>query len=239
MRPFHTLIFDYGGTLDTDARHWSHVLRDGYAAAGLTLADDVWRDAYVHGERTLARQPIIGPDDDFLTLLRKKADIETQRLAQLGIAFADDSARQAMADSVARWCDAYVRRQMDVTRRVLDFAAAHYRLVLVSNFYGNVGAVLRGYGLDHYFPHIIESAVVGVRKPDPAIYRLGVEAAGCPAADCLVVGDSFGKDIVPATAVGCHSVWLRGEGWGKEETDDSLPDVILDHLADLPAWLEA
>ena len=81
MRPFHTLIFDYGGTLDTDARHWSHVLRDGYAAAGLTLADDVWRDAYVHGERTLARQPIIGPDDDFLTLLRKKADIETQRLA--------------------------------------------------------------------------------------------------------------------------------------------------------------
>ena len=34
-------------------------------------------------------------------------------------------------------------------------------------------------------------------------------------------------------------MWLRGEGWGKEETDDSLPDVILDHLADLPAWLEA
>ena len=84
MRPFHTLIFDYGGTLDTDARHWSHVLRDGYAAAGLTLADDVWRDAYVHGERTLARQPIIGPDDDFLTLLRKKADMPNSIKSWLG-----------------------------------------------------------------------------------------------------------------------------------------------------------
>ena len=239
MRPFHTLIFDYGGTLDTDARHWSHVLRDGYAAAGLTLADDVWRDAYVHGERTLARQPIIAANDDFHTLLLKKADVETQRLAELGVPFVDDAARQAIARRVADWCDGYVRRQMDTTRRVLDFAAAHYRLVLVSNFYGNVQAVLRGYGLEHYFPRIIESAVVGVRKPDPAIYRLGVEAAGCEADRCLVVGDSFGKDIVPATTVGCHSVWLRGEGWGKEDTDDSLPDVILDHLADLPAWLEA
>ena len=124
---------------------------------------------------------------------------------------------------------------MDVTRRVLDFAAAHYRLVLVSNFYGNVGAVLRGYGLDHYFPRIIESAVVGVRKPDPAIYRLGVEAAGCPAADCLVVGDSFGKDIVPARAVGCQTVWLKGEGWTEQEEDESLPDAVITDLAQLPS----
>ena len=226
MRPFHTLIFDYGGTLDTDARHWSHVLRDGYAAAGLTLADDVWRDAYVHGERTLARQPIIGPDDDFLTLLRKKADIETQRLAQLGIAFADDSARQAMADSVARWCDAYVRRQMDVTRRVLDFAAAHYRLVLVSNFYGNVGAVLRGYGLDHYFPRIIESAVVGVRKPNARIFMLGVVALGLQPSEVLVVGDSLKQDILPARSLGCATAWIKGRGWTPEEDEATDPALI-------------
>ena len=56
-----TLLFDYGGTLDSGARHWNFVLLDGYRyAAGrfpaLRAVDgEVWRDAYVHGERTLAR----------------------------------------------------------------------------------------------------------------------------------------------------------------------------------------
>ena len=27
------IIFDYGGTLDTDARHWAHVLFEGYRHA--------------------------------------------------------------------------------------------------------------------------------------------------------------------------------------------------------------
>ena len=28
-----TLLFDYGGTLDSDARHWNYVLRDGFTKA--------------------------------------------------------------------------------------------------------------------------------------------------------------------------------------------------------------
>ena len=30
MKKINTIIFDYGGTLDTDARHWAHVLFEGY-----------------------------------------------------------------------------------------------------------------------------------------------------------------------------------------------------------------
>lgn len=79
----------------------------------------------------------------------------------------------------------------------------------------------------------MESSVVGVRKPDPAIYRLGVEAMGLPAGEVLVVGDSFSKDVVPARTVGCKVAWLSGEGWGNEEIDESLPDVIITDLPDL------
>ena len=53
-----------------------------------------------------------------------------------------------------------------------------YRLVLVSNFYGNIQTILKDFGLLDFFDDIIESSVVGVRKPDPAIYRLGVDAMG-------------------------------------------------------------
>lgn len=51
-----------------------------------------------------------------------------------------------------------------------------YKLVLVSNFYGNIQTILKDFGLLDFFDEIIESSVVGVRKPDPAIYRLGVDA---------------------------------------------------------------
>ena len=49
-----SLIFDYGGTLDTNARHWARVLWEGYVKAGIPVSEAGFREAYVHGERTLA-----------------------------------------------------------------------------------------------------------------------------------------------------------------------------------------
>ena len=112
-----------------------------------------------------------------------------------------------------------------------------YKLVLVSNFYGNIQTILKDFGLLDFFDEIIESSVVGVRKPDPAIYRLGVDAMGFVAKNVLVVGDSFSKDVVPAKAVGCRVTWLKGEGWGGEVIDESVPDVIITNLAQLPVLL--
>lgn len=52
-----------------------------------------------------------------------------------------------------------------------------------------------------------------------------------------MVGDSFSKDVVPAKAVGCRVAWLKGEGWGGEVIDESVPDVIITNLAQLPVLL--
>lgn len=239
MAKISAVIFDYGGTLDTDARHWAHVLYEGYRAAALPVGENDFRDAYVFGERALAKAPIVLPEDDFQTVLLKKVERETAFLRDAGIWTPTEDERRSAISAVAAYCNDYVLRNLETTRRVLDAVAERHRLVLVSNFYGNIDAVLRGFGLSHYFPRIVESAVVGVRKPDPAIYRLGVEAAECPAEEVVVVGDSFRKDIVPAKAVGCHAVWLRGEGWEPEQNDESLPDAVITRLADFPAVLSA
>ena len=103
--------------------------------------------------------------------------------------------------------------------------------------YGNIQTILKDFGLFDFFADIIESSVVGVRKPDPAIYRLGVEAMGLPAENVLVVGDSFSKDVVPAKTVGCKVAWLKGEGWGNEEIDETLPDVIITDLPELLSYV--
>ena len=56
---------------------------------------------------------------------------------------------------------------------------------------------------------------------------------GLPADEVLVVGDSFSKDVVPAKTVGCKVAWLKGEGWGNEEIDESVPDLIIEDLPQL------
>ena len=60
---------------------------------------------------------------------------------------------------------------------------------------------------------------------------------GLPAGNVLVVGDSFSKDVVPAKAVGCKVAWLKGEGWGNEEIDETLPDVIITDLPELLSYV--
>ena len=106
-------------------------------------------------------------------------------------------------------------------------------MALVSNFYGNIGVVLDEFGLGGLFDHVVESAVVGIRKPDPRIFTLGVEALGLEPDDVVVVGDSYGNDIVPAKRSGCHAVWLKGEGWTDEMHDETLPDAVITDLSQL------
>ena len=231
------VIFDYGGTIDTNSRHWAEVLWEKYRELQVPVDKPVFREAYVHGERTLARQPLVKPEDNFYDVLRIKTRVQMDWLVENGILPCEKAVAENYASRIADACYAYVLEVLKRTRPVVKTLSEHYKLVLVSNFYGNIQAVLKDFGLDGFFSRIVESSVVGVRKPDPAIYRLGVEAMGLPAGQVLVVGDSFSKDVVPAKKVGCKVVWLKGEGWGNEEIDDSLPDVVITDLPDLLPYL--
>ena len=206
MENLKGIIFDYGGTIDTNSRHWAEVLWEKYQEAGVPVTKEQFREAYVHGERTLAKFPLIKPYCEF-------------------------------TDKIAALCNDYVLNVLDTTKAVVAEMADKYPVVLVSNFYGNINAILDDFGLEPYFKAVIESAIVGVRKPDPKIYALGVEALGLKPEEVLVVGDSFSKDIVPAKSIGCKTAWLKGEGWGNEEIDESVPDIIITDLEQLPSKL--
>lgn len=115
---------------------------------------------------------------------------------------------------------------MEAARPTLDYLRERYPMVLVTNFYGNIEAVLADLGLTEYFPRIIESAVVGVRKPDPRIFGLGVEALGLEPEQVLVVGDSLSKDILPAESLGCKTAWIKGRPWFRDNDDKTHPNTI-------------
>jgi putative hydrolase of the HAD superfamily len=130
--------------------------------------------------------------------------------------------------------DVYERTksQTALSRRVLMQMKAS-PMVLVSNFYGNISVVLQEFGLDGIFAEVIESAVVGIRKPDPQIFLLGVDALGMKPEEVTVVGDSLEKDIIPAKRAGCHTVWLKGEGWTNAQDGENQADRVIMTLDEL------
>ena len=224
------VILDYGGTLDTGGAHWSWVIWDAWQKAGVATDLPTFREAYVYAERELARTRYILPEHDFHDMLKIKINIELQWLAEQGQFPADMV--EPKAYEISAICNESAESHVKAAQPVLEKLSEKYPLVLVSNFYGNISTVLETYGVKNYFKKIVESAVVGVRKPDPEIFKLGVKALGLPAGECLVVGDSYRKDIEPALKAGCKAVWIKGPGWSGEE-DAQQYDFTIKNLGEL------
>lgn len=214
-------IFDYGGTLDTGGQHWGMLLWHAFERHQVPVSESQFRDAYVYAERTLGRNKIIQPTDTFLQTLKAKVQLE---LAYLN--------NESYTDAIVSDVYERTKSQTALSRRVLMQMKAS-PMVLVSNFYGNISVVLQEFGLDGIFAEVIESAVVGIRKPDPQIFLLGVDALGMKPEEVTVVGDSLEKDIIPAKRAGCHTVWLKGEGWTNAQDGENQADRVIMTLDEL------
>lgn len=214
-------IFDYGGTLDTGGQHWGMLLWHAFERHQVPVSESQFRDAYVYAERTLGRNKIIQPTDTFLQTLKAKVQLELTYLNN-----------ESYTDAIVSDVYERTKSQTALSRRVLMQMKAS-PMVLVSNFYGNISVVLQEFGLDGVFAEVIESAVVGIRKPDPQIFLLGVDALGMKPEEVTVVGDSLEKDIIPAKRAGCHTVWLKGEGWTNAQDGENQADRVIMTLDEL------
>ena len=241
------------------------VAADEEVEPGVSIHKQAFRDAYVYGERALAVNPIVTPDFHFEDILREKLILELNFLAgkELLETGKDDAEKQAklgndsdasseslllsLSDSeihqiavdMAHYINAKTLDLLHENKQVLEhLKEAGYPMVLVSNFYGNINQVLKDAEIDGYFKDVIESAVVGVRKPNPAIFALGVCALDLPASQVLVVGDTYGKDIIPAHKLGCHTLWIKGLQWEEKQVDESIPDGIIRKLSEMEEFLK-
>ena len=218
------IIFDYGGTIDSRGVHWSEIIWEGYQKAQLEVTKEQFRECYVYAERELARTQHILPHHNFYDLLLIKMHIELGYLAEQNLIEASIIDEKAV--SIAKYCYDSARQCVEEARPTIETLHKEYPLVLVSNFYGNVESVLADFNMRHYFNEVVESAVVGVRKPDPRIFMLGVEALDLSPENVLVIGDSYKKDIVPAETIGCNVAWIKGKGWTEDEDAVTHPRII-------------
>ena len=218
------ILIDFGGTIDSDGIHWFNAFCEAYALVADVPKEQLW-DAYVHTERTLGRNPIITPDFTFRQTLQVKIFLQCEYLQSKGVLISDMD-----QDTVLNYCyNKVVHHISAVSKPVLE--KIQLPMALVTNFYGNMHTVLEEFGLSHLFKEVVGSSVVGVRKPDPDIFRLGVKALRLEPQETVMIGDSPDKDILPAQSIGCSTILLQGKSWSEvhctpDQTISSLSEII-------------
>jgi len=86
-----------------------------------------------------------------------------------------------------------------------------YRIAVVSNADGRVRGLLETAGLAPLLEFVVDSAEVGLEKPDPRIFHAATDRLGLPPAECAYVGDIYEIDVVGAERAGLSAI-LVGDG---------------------------
>ncbi len=140
----------------------------------------------------------------------------------------DDDLGSRLAQVYFRHRDA-ARRPFPDVRPALERMAPRYRLGLLSN--GNTGADALGIGGLVSF-EVFSQDHGGMEKPDPRIFEIAAERAGCPARQIAHVGDSLANDVAGAANAGFRPVWLNRNGTPNDARAE-LEIASLEELAPL------
>ena len=183
--PVDGILFDYGGTLDSDGTTWIDRFFRIYQELGLNFSRSRFDRAFYDSDDNLPtrfalkglslEQTVTLQVKDVLSNLAPERVCETPRVVD-----------RFLAES---------RAAFQRNRPVLKRLAARYRLGVVSNFYGNLEDVLASEGLRGLFATVVDSGVAGVSKPGSAIFQKALAGLGITAEAAVMVGDSVPRDM--------------------------------------------
>ncbi len=104
-------------------------------------------------------------------------------------------------------------RMEEGTREMLDwFRERGCRLGVISNAEGQIQRLLEHAGIDSRFEVVVDSAVVGLSKPDERIFRYATEKIGAAPERSVYVGDLYEVDVLGARSIGMTPVLIDRHG---------------------------
>jgi HAD superfamily hydrolase (TIGR01549 family) len=104
-------------------------------------------------------------------------------------------------------------------------------IALISNYDHprHIHELVQKTGMNKHFSAVIVSGDHGIKKPDPAIFRLALQKTGMEPYETIYVGDSE-EDIVGANNTNMISVLIdrnsQGYDWGQHYTVNTLQDIL-------------
>ncbi|MBI4467767.1 MAG: HAD family hydrolase [Acidobacteria bacterium] len=117
---------------------------------------------------------------------------------------------------------------------ILRSLSRTYRLGIVSNNYGNTHGWCVGFGIEDLLDPILDSTIVGARKPNPAIFENLLSRWNTNGSSVIFVGDNYDLDIIGAKEAGFTTVWISAECTGQTAR---AADYIVPSVCELPALL--
>ena len=202
MSGYRAILFDACSTLlEVDTLRLEQCLaKSGRPAFG--MRDAVW--AVTTGTAHDATAGTHGDGPSWLPALANLVDIPLEALAQTWMR--EDTSKNLWGRAIE-----------GAPSLLASLQQQGYRLGVVSNADGRIEDALRLAGLLDYLDVVIDSAVVGVAKPDPRIFDPALQALGLLPKEVCYVGDSVIFDVPAAVDAGV-AVWLI------DHTGQSEPD---------------
>lgn len=223
------IIFDFGGTLDTDGTHWSIIFLEAYHNAGILIPEKIFRNAYVLAERDMAGK--LNKNTGLLATLNQQITFQLKHLVEdYNCRFYDELPQ--IADELSRKCYYQVKNNTLSLKNTLSRLSQKYTLGVISNFYGNLPQVIKELGIFEFFSIAMDSEVTGLRKPDLRFYHQLLNETALKPEEIIMAGDSYENDIAPSKSLGFNTIWLKGRAW-KHPEDYSMADFIIGSLTEI------
>ena len=180
---------------------WLKAFHAGFCRFGLSLPEETFADQ-CHGFFSTEEPP---EADDGLTVFERRVDRLTKLL---GLTISERDLRQIADEAVGAW-QRHLRLD-PASRSTLGTLQSERTLALISNFEHprHVHGVLADHGLSEFFEAIVVSGEVGVKKPDPEIFRLALDKTGLSPSEVIYIGDTA-EDVEGAESAGITPILIR------------------------------
>jgi putative hydrolase of the HAD superfamily len=164
-----------------------------------------------------------------------KAELREARFKQtfLDMGLHHDVIPVGFEDAYVKLCPTKTNLFPDA-HETLQYLKSKYVLHLISNgFRESTELKISGTNIASYFENVIISEVVGVNKPDKAIFEHALNLADAEKNESLMIGDSLEADVYGALNFGMDAIYFNPAGLDKPE---DVP-VQITHLKELTLLL--
>jgi putative hydrolase of the HAD superfamily len=246
---YRLLLLDAGFTLLAPRRSLAEALSGVLAEDGHAVSDEELRAAWEVADRWFWDEYHRDGNDTWTDDGRIDdywRSYHALMLDELGVEARRDVLDRVLASQFAT--DAWqlypdVLPMLEAVRSRIDVSVG-----IVSDWGSNLREIIAALDLDRHLDFVLASGAVGLAKPNPAFFRVALDAVGVDAADALMVGDSYRADVRGAWNAGIDAVWLdRREGptinalGGQPPLDalrihglDELPPIVAGATGRLP-----